>query len=184
LAVTPPAPAAPSEEKTEAARLAPLATAQNRAHSNAPAAARNVPPKAPGAHTEPADPARPASARTGPQAGPAPAGTERTATTAVARPKSKPLTAPVQTDGATQVGVAAGSFGINVGLFADDNNARNALVLLSDAGLPAYTQVLRGKKGKLTRVRVGPFDAAAQAERAAEKIRALGLDALVFQQAQ
>lgn len=75
-----------------------------------------------------------------------------------------------------------GQFGINVGLFANDNNARNAFVTLSDAGLPAYTETVRGKKGPFTRVRVGPFDSEAQAQRAAEKIRPLGLDAEVFKQ--
>lgn len=82
------------------------------------------------------------------------------------------------------VGTPPGQYGINVGVFADDNNARNAFVKLSDAGLPAYTQVLQGKKGKLTRVRVGPFSALVEAERTAERIRALGLDALIFQQPQ
>lgn len=74
---------------------------------------------------------------------------------------------------------AATTFVINVGLFAEENNARNALVKLKDAGLAAYTQELRGKKGKLTWVRVGPFDALSQAEKTVETIRALGLDAQV-----
>ncbi len=78
-------------------------------------------------------------------------------------------------------GVPVGSFGINVGVFADENNARNAFVKLADVGLPAYTQELKGKKGTLTRVRVGPYTSVAEAERSAEKIRSLGLDALVFQ---
>jgi cell division septation protein DedD len=69
---------------------------------------------------------------------------------------------------------------VNVGLFADDNNALNATVKLTDAGLAAFKQELETKKGKRTRVRVGPFDSAAEAEKAVEKIHALGLDAIVF----
>jgi hypothetical protein len=75
-----------------------------------------------------------------------------------------------------------GKFLINVGLFADDNNARNALVKLQDAGLPALSQEVTSSKGKgkRTRVRVGPFETQAEADRAAERIRALKLDAVVF----
>lgn len=71
-------------------------------------------------------------------------------------------------------------FLINAGLFADDNNARNAYVKLSDAGFAVFKQEIQTKKGLRTRVRVGPFDSENAAQTAAERIRALGLDALVF----
>ena len=51
---------------------------------------------------------------------------------------------------------------------------------LMDAGLPALTQELESTKGTRTRVRVGPFETRAEADAAAEKIRALKLDAAVF----
>lgn len=160
-------PTTQAAEKAEAAKLAPLATAQNRGPAPGEAAA---------AHKKSAP--APKVATTAPAANtPPPA--------AHAKVKAAP---PAQTavpeTGAGKVGVPAGSFGINVGLFADDNNARNAFVKLSDAGLSAYTQETRGKKGKLTWVRVGPFDSMAQAEKTVEKIRALGLEAQVFKQAQ
>ena len=69
---------------------------------------------------------------------------------------------------------------INVGLFADANNARNALTKLQDANLPALSQQIKSSKGARTRVRVGPFDSQAEADRTAEKIRSLQLDAVVF----
>jgi len=69
---------------------------------------------------------------------------------------------------------------INVGLFADENNARNATARLQDAGLPALAQPIKSSKGPRTRVRVGPFDSEAEAERAAETIRSLQLEAQVF----
>ena len=69
---------------------------------------------------------------------------------------------------------------INVGLFADDNNARNARVKLTDAGFAAFTQELKTSKGVLTRVRVGPFGAETAAESAQAKIRAMGLEALII----
>lgn len=70
-------------------------------------------------------------------------------------------------------------FLINVGLFADVNNARNAYTKLQDAGLPALSQELQSAKGLRTRVRAGPFESQAEADSAAEKIRALRLDAAV-----
>ncbi len=76
----------------------------------------------------------------------------------------------------------SGKFLINVGLFADDNNARNAFVKLQDAGLPALSQEIKSSKGKRTRVRVGPFETQPEADQAAERIRALQLDAVVFKQ--
>ena len=69
-----------------------------------------------------------------------------------------------------------------MGLFAEDSNARKAHAKLIDAGLAAFTQELDGPKGKRTRVRVGPFDTQAEADAAAQKIRALKLDAVVFGQ--
>lgn len=74
---------------------------------------------------------------------------------------------------------APATFVVNVGLFADENNARNAHTKLVDAGLPAYQQAVKGPRGRFTRVRVGPFDTEVEAQTAAEKIQALGLDAMV-----
>lgn len=68
-----------------------------------------------------------------------------------------------------------------MGLFADENNARNAYTKLIDAGLPAVQQEVRGPRGRFQRVRVGPFESRAEADAAAEKIQALGLEAIVFQ---
>ena len=70
---------------------------------------------------------------------------------------------------------------INVGLFAQENNVRNARAKLQDAGLPVRTQVVKTAKGPLTRVRVGPYATQAEADAAADKIHPLGLDAVVFQ---
>ena len=69
---------------------------------------------------------------------------------------------------------------INVGLFADENNALNAYTKLKDAGLPAISQPVKSSKGPRTRVRVGPFETEAEADRAADSIRAMQLEAQVF----
>ncbi len=74
---------------------------------------------------------------------------------------------------------AAGRFVVNVGLFGDANNARNALVKLMDAELPVVSKEIRFPKGNRTRIQVGPFDTLAEADAAADKVRALELEARV-----
>ena len=74
----------------------------------------------------------------------------------------------------------ASPYYINVGLFANDSNARYALAKLVDAGLVSFRLAVMTSKGKLTRVRVGPFDSKAQADASVKKIRELGLDAVVI----
>jgi len=74
---------------------------------------------------------------------------------------------------------ASGRFVVNVGLFADANNARNALVKLMDAELPVVSKDIRFPKGNRTRLQVGPFDTLAEADAAADKVRALELEARV-----
>ena len=73
-------------------------------------------------------------------------------------------------------------FLINVGLFADENNTRNTYTKLNDAGFNVLSNEITTKKGKLTRIRVGPFATKAEADRAAEKIKGLKLDAVVVSQ--
>lgn len=182
------APSAPTARTVAPAASAPAATENTPPHKKAPPAATtptpekkadkpvNV-PKKPEALPSTSAKEKAESARLAPQAA-AQSGDRKSGTNAKAPVAAPPTTAPAM----DKPGVPVGSFGINVGVFADENNARNAFVKLADVGLPAYTQELKGKKGKLTRVRVGPYTSVAEAERSAEKIRSLGLDALVFQQ--
>lgn len=122
-------------------------------------------------------PAASAPAAQAPVPPPAPARPQATATAkapakAAPRAKAAPPAAPVRAKAAAEA-----QYLINVGLFADPNNALNAYVKLTDAGLPAIRQEFNTSKGKRTRVRVGPFDNAPAAQAAVEKIQALGLDA-------
>ncbi|MBT3066829.1 SPOR domain-containing protein [Rhodoferax sp. U11-2br] len=66
---------------------------------------------------------------------------------------------------------------INAGLFANPDNARNALAKLQAAGLPATAQEIDTSQGPRTRIRVGPYVKTPQAEASIQKIKALGLDA-------
>ena len=145
----------PAEKPAEKAKEAPTP----KASAQQPAASKPVAAKA-------SEPAR---------TKPAPAG-KATAASATARQAEAQASAASD----TTVGAAPG-FYINVGLFADESNARKAQSRLLNEGLPAFRQTLDSAKGTRTRVRVGPFASRSDAESAASSIRALALDAVIFQ---
>ena len=67
-------------------------------------------------------------------------------------------------------------FIVQVGAFEDAAKAREVRMKVERAGLKTYTQVA----GKFTRVRVGPFNSRAEADKAAARIKALDLSASVL----
>lgn len=71
-------------------------------------------------------------------------------------------------------------FVVQVGAFADATRAREVRLKVEHAGLKTYTHVAETKDGKRIRVRVGPFSAKADAEKAAEKIKKLNLPAALL----
>ncbi len=95
---------------------------------------------------------------------------------------SAPATLPSGKFIAVPTDVAGGRYLVNVGLFAVDTNARKAEAKLRGAGVKVMVQDLQTANGKRTRVRAGPYQSKSQAEAAAEKIRALGLEAQVARQ--
>jgi DedD protein len=79
---------------------------------------------------------------------------------------------------AVQVGSAR--YAVQVGAFAEAQKAQEARMTLEKAGFKTYTQVINNADGKRTRVRVGPFTDKAEADKTAEKIKALNLAATVL----
>lgn len=73
-----------------------------------------------------------------------------------------------------------GRFVVQVGAFSDAARAKEARTKLEHAGLKTYTQVVDTKEGQRTRVRVGPFSDKGDADKAAQKIKALALSATVL----
>lgn len=69
---------------------------------------------------------------------------------------------------------------VQVGAFAEASGAREVRVKLERAGLKTYTHVAETPQGQRTRVRVGPFDNRADAEKAAARVKALGLPAAIL----
>jgi len=69
---------------------------------------------------------------------------------------------------------------VQVGAFADEARARETRQKLERAGLKTYTHVAQTAEGRRIRVRVGPFDSRAEAEKVAARVKALGLSAAVL----
>lgn len=102
-----------------------------------------------------------------------------TAATPAAPATAIPDIVPVRAPPAPAV-PASGPYGINVGLFADPANGRRAFERLRQAGLAATLDQVSTAGGLRSRVRVGPFSDRAAADAAAQRIHALGLEAVVF----
>lgn len=80
------------------------------------------------------------------------------------------------------MGSARGYY-LNVGFFADEANARRTQAKLLNGNLPAFRQTITTPNGERTRVRVGPFETEAEAQKAAAQIRSsLKLDTLMYRQ--
>lgn len=165
------APTAPAQAVTQAMPTA----ASPPALAAAPKAPAATKPSASAAASKPSAKSAPAAepaSRAVPAAKPQVAKASKATASAAAPTASGPL---------PTVGAAAGYY-INVGLFADEANARKAQARLLNEGLPAFRQELNNAKGRRIRVRVGPYENRAQADTAAASIRAMALEAVVFKQ--
>lgn len=170
---------APTPSKATPPPTEPIASAQP-ASATASKAAASSPTPGKAAASTPSSRASATASPTAPAAStPAPRREAASRASAPAKPKP-PATAASDTPAPT-VGTAAGYY-INVGLFAEEANARKTQARLLNEGLPAFRQELNNAKGRRIRVRVGPYDSRAQADAAAESIRAMALDAVVFKQ--
>jgi cell division septation protein DedD len=102
-------------------------------------------------------------------------------------PTTAPLAEPAQTAApAASVATLADvrtriqGFGVSVGLFAVASNADRVVATLTGSGLPVIIDPIESARGPMTRVRVGPFQTRDEAQAAAERVRALGLEARVY----
>ena len=78
------------------------------------------------------------------------------------------------------VAAGEGRFIVQVGAFSDATKARETRLKVERAGMKTYTHIADTKDGKLIRVRVGPFASRADADKAAEKIKGLDLQAKIL----
>ncbi len=184
LAKVPPTTASSLQAKTPASAAVPAIASKPSASANAATPARAARSAAASAPVPAKSSGEKVASR---PAGPAPVALRSAAAESAAREVAASLgqstpVAPVAARNPVtepQEAPAAGRFVVNVGLFADANNARNALVKLMDAELPVVSKDIRFPKGNRTRLQVGPFDTLAEADAAADKVRALELEARV-----
>ncbi|MBP6375244.1 MAG: SPOR domain-containing protein [Giesbergeria sp.] len=163
--------AAKAAEKTTKAGKTPTAT--KKAADKASAKLRKKTTKvAPAPEPTPAPTLAKKTPVAAPTAPSTPAGASASTSTSTSTSTSEPL--PV-------VGTAAGHY-LNVGAFGEVGNARRAQAKLLNAGFPAFRQSATSPKGEIIRVRVGPYQSAAEAQKAAQQIRRMGLEAVAFRQ--
>ena len=94
-----------------------------------------------------------------------------------ARAASKPTTAVAAVEAPATAVEGAPRFVVQVGAYNDKERERAARQKLEKLGLKSYTQEVDTPSGKRTRVRVGPFASRQEAESAAGKIKASGMQA-------
>lgn len=123
---------------------------------------------------------QPVAAAAVPAAAPAPAAPASLKAAAPAKAGSSPAASDSSTSAQTASAAAVGRFVVQVGAFADPAKASAARSKLEKAGLKTYTHVAETKEGKRIRVRLGPFDSRAEADKAAAKARGLDLAAAVL----
>jgi len=172
-----------------------VSTAASASAPAAPAPAAQAPVFVPPV-AEPTAPAKPAApAAVAVASAPAPAAAPAKASAPAPAAASAPAAPPVRAAASAADGDRArallegkpasaaaveGRFVVQVGAFADPARAREARQALEKAGLKTYTQVADTKEGKRIRVRVGPFETRAEADKAAAKVKTLDLPASVL----
>jgi len=107
---------------------------------------------------------------------------QKPAPKAEAKPEEKPATpatakAPPQEaeQQRAQAAIRGEQFIVPVAALANADKIKELVARLNEAKLPYYTEPVATAQGQVTRVRVGPFDDRAAAEKAAERLKTLGL---------
>jgi DedD protein len=172
--------------------LSPASAAVLAAESTAPESDRSAPrggPKA--APVEIVERAEDAGRELGAKAASAPSRAATAPAAATPKPQaaaSKPAPTRPAEDGARAQSLLNGQAAsapanrlvVQVGAYSDADKLREARQKLEKLGLKTYTQVVEVDGAKRTRVRVGPFETRADADKAAARIKAAGLPVAIF----
>ncbi len=195
IASSPPVAPAPAMAASAPSTMAAASTASapqttTRAPTASQADQQSAPAKRPAA-ISPAAAAEPVAAKAPTPTASAPAAPTSTSATAApraahasrpraparARQASPPAAATASVE-ASATSSAQRRLYINVGLFGEPANARRAMALLQTVDLTGSQAQVRAADGRmLTRVRVGPFTSASEANEAARRVLSLGLEA-------
>lgn len=79
---------------------------------------------------------------------------------------------------------ASPRFDLQIGAYAEPGSVREVRQKVERMGLPTYTHEIDTSRGKRIRVRVGPFASREEAQRAAARLRASGLQTVMLPQPQ
>ena len=118
---------------------------------------------------QPQEPQKPAAAPK-PEAKPEAKAEDKPAAQAAAKPA-----APDAEKKRAEAAMGGEQFVVPVAALASAEKVKELVARLSEAKLPYYTEPVATAQGQVTRVRVGPFDDRAAAEKAAERLKTLGL---------
>ncbi len=116
----------------------------------------------------PQEPQKPAAPK--PEAKPEAKAEEKPAPQAAAKPS-----APDAEKKRAEAAISGEQFVVPVAALASAEKVKELVARLAEAKLPYYTEPIATAQGQVTRVRVGPFDDRAAAEKAAERLKTLGL---------
>jgi len=94
-------------------------------------------------------------------------------------PPAKPAAGKDATKPETAV-ESSGRFVVQVGAFSEADSAREARARVEKLGFKTYTQAVDTSGGKRIRVRVGPYDDRAEADKVAAKIKQAGIASAVL----
>lgn len=151
-------------------KLAPQAPVDKAGTPASPAAAQT--PLAAPAPDAPKPAAEPTPAA-------APQSESRPAASPAVTPKASPTPPPQAAKDAerqrAERALGNGDFVVQVAALGEDEKVKALVERLAAAKLPHYTEPVAIAKGKVTRVRVGPFSSRAAAERAVATLTAMGL---------
>jgi DedD protein len=139
-------------------------TVQIPSQDGGPFKTRVLPPLQPAPVAAPAQKSDPATVK---EAAEAPASAEAPVTKkGSAKPQEKARAKPKKTQ----------AFVFQLGVFANPENAKQVRDRAASGGVKSYTEQVKGQQGEQTRVRAGPFASRGDAEKAHDKLKALGMD--------
>ena len=106
-----------------------------------------------------------------------PAPQSASAREAAASPRERDQTGKGEPDGARALALLEGkeAWVVPLGAFSSVENVKQLQEKLAGAGIRSYTEIIKTAKGQQTRVRAGPFDSKAAAEKARQKLGEMGL---------
>jgi DedD protein len=133
-------------------------------------------------------PDKPAATAPKPAAAPAAAATTKPPATPSSKPPVAAAQVPKEADAKRAQAILAGQDAkpaadgphvVLIGAYAQQSNVDNLKRKLGDLGIKVYTETLDAPGGKKTRVRAGPFPNRAAAEKAAARMKAIGVGGIV-----